>query len=169
MEIILLERVENLGSIGQLVSVKPGYARNWLLPQKKALRATKSNLAFFEAEKARLLELNAQRRAEAEKLAAVIDGRAVTLVRQASEAGHLYGSVSSRDIAEAANALDIKIDRAMVILSQPIKTLGLFVVRVAVHPEVSVTIKVVVARSLEEAAQTARNAAKAEEKQENAA
>jgi large subunit ribosomal protein L9 len=151
MDVILLERIEKLGKIGDVVKVKAGYARNYLLPQKKALRATKPNLEYFETQRARLEALNQERLGEAAGFAGKLDGLNVTLVRQASETGQLYGSASARDIADAINAEGYKVERRMVQLNQPIKALGLHAVRVALHPEVIVTVTVNVARSAEEA------------------
>ena len=151
MEVILLERVANLGQLGEVVKVKPGYARNFLLPKKKALRATKENLAYFEKQKGTLEAANADRRKQAEALGKKIDGTSVVIVRQAAESGQLYGSVSARDIAEAVSAQGTQIDRAAVVLNLAIKTLGLFTVAVSPHPEVSVKVTVNVARSEEEA------------------
>src|SRR3954468_20801896 len=151
MEIILLERVEKLGQMGQVVNVRPGYARNFLLPQKKALRATKANLAFFETQKAQLQAQNLERRQEAEQVADKMKGLVVIITRQAAESGMLYGSVNGRDIADAVDAEGFTIERNQVAINDPIKSLGLFDVRVILHPEVSVNVKVNVARSLEEA------------------
>lgn len=151
MDVILLERVEKLGQMGEVVKVKPGFARNFLLPKKKALRATKANLTYFESQKAHLQAVNLERKAEAEKVAGKVEGLTVVITRQAGETGHLYGSVSGRDIAEAVIASGIEIARSQVAVDKPIKTLGLFPVRVVLHPEVSVTITVNVARSTEEA------------------
>ena len=151
IEVILLERIERLGAMGQTVKVRPGFARNYLLPQKKALRATKENLALFEKQRAELEAKNAAKRAEAEKLGAKIDGVKVVVIRQASEMGMLYGSVTARDVAEAAKDAKHPIDRLMVQIDTPIKTLGLFPVKVKLHPEVAVKITVNVARSPEEA------------------
>jgi len=152
MDIILLERVENLGQMGQVVKVKPGYARNFLLPKKKALRATKENLSFFEKQRAHLEAVNLKHRAEAEQVAGKMTGVAIVVIRQAAETGVLYGSVSSRDVAEGLAVVGYKVDRSQVAIPQPIKTLGLSKVRVILHPEVSVTVNVNVARSVEEAA-----------------
>lgn len=151
MEVILLERVEKLGQMGQVVKVRPGFARNYLLPQKKAMRATKANLAHFEKQRAGLEALNLERRKEAEYVATKMEGVTVVVTRQAGETGVLYGSVASRDIAEAIVAAGFKIDRKQVSIDQPIKSLGLFKVRVVLHPEVSIGAIVNVARSLEEA------------------
>jgi large subunit ribosomal protein L9 len=152
-QVILLERVENLGSMGDVVTVKPGYARNYLLPQAKALRATKENVAYFEAQKASLQKVNAEKKAEAEKIAKKIEGAKVVIVRQASEGGQLYGSVSARDIAEAlANDTAVSVGRGQVALNAAYKTIGLFPVDVVLHPEVKVNVTVNVARSADEAA-----------------
>jgi len=151
MEIILLERVENLGQMGQVVNVRPGYARNYLLPQKKALRATKANLAYFEKQRATLEAVNLKRRTEAEEVAGKMDGAKVVIIRQAAETGVLYGSVSPRDIAEALSEAGFKTDRSQVAIAEPIKTLGLTAVRIVLHPEVSISATVNVARSAEEA------------------
>jgi len=151
VDLILLERVEKLGQMGQIVKVKPGYARNYLLPQKKALRATKDNLAYFETQRAQLEANNLQRKSEAEQVGEKLDGVAVVLVRQAGESGQLYGSVSSRDIAEAVTAAGFTVERHQIVLDRPIKTLGIHPVRAALHPEVSVTVRVNVAQSEEEA------------------
>jgi large subunit ribosomal protein L9 len=151
MEIILLERVEKLGAIGDVVRVKDGYARNYLLPRKKALRANESNRKLFEANRARIEEENANRRSEAEKAAKTVGGKSVQLIRQASNTGQLYGSVSARDIAEALEAEGAKVAKSQVVLDRPIKAIGVHEVRIALHPEVAVTVKVNVARSPEEA------------------
>ena len=152
MEIILLERIEKLGAIGDVVNVKDGYARNYLLPNKKALRSNAANRKVFEANRAKIEADNAARRAGAEKEAGSVDGQQIVLIRQASNAGHLYGSVAVRDIVEALHADGHKIvSKAMIVLERPIKTLGVFDVRVNLHPEVSVGITVNVARSPEEA------------------
>ncbi len=156
VELILLQRVEKLGQMGDVVKVKPGYARNYLLPQKKALRANKDNRARFEAQRAQLEAQNIKRREEAERVAERVVGLSVVIIRQAGEAGSLYGSVSSRDIAEASTAAGLTIDRSQVVLEQPIKTLGLTKVRVALHPEVSIPVTVNVARSPEEAERQGR-------------
>ncbi len=152
MEIILLERVEKLGGIGDVVTVKNGYARNFLLPNKKALRANEANKKLFEANRAQIEADNAKRRDEAAVAAKNVDGQQVVLIRQSSNAGHLYGSVSVRDIVEALHEAGIKeVTKAMVVLERPIKTLGLFDVKVALHPEVPATVQINVARSPEEA------------------
>ncbi|MDE2595551.1 MAG: 50S ribosomal protein L9 [Sphingomonadales bacterium] len=151
MEIILLERVEKLGSIGDVVTVKDGYARNFLLPNKKALRANEANRKVFEANRAKIEADNAERKAAAEVDSKSVDGKSVVLIRASSNAGHLYGSVSVRDIVDALNADGAQVSKAMIVLERPIKTLGIFDVRVALHPEVSVTVKVNVARSPDEA------------------
>ncbi len=151
MEIILLERIEKLGSMGDVVTVKPGFARNYLLPQKKALRATKENLAKFEQQRVQLEADNRERREEAQAVADRLDGLAFVVIRQASEGGQLYGSVSARDIAEAIGEAGFKIERRQVQLDPPIKSLGLHGVRVALHPEVSASVTLNVARTKEEA------------------
>jgi large subunit ribosomal protein L9 len=152
MDIILLERVENLGGIGDVVSVKPGYARNYLLPRGKALRANDANKAKFEADRERIEKDNAEKRSHAETDAKKIDGAKVVLIRAASDSGQLYGSVAARDIAEALTAATtVKVGKNQVVLNTPIKTLGLHKVRVALHPEVSVAVEANVARSTDEA------------------
>ncbi len=151
MELILLERIEKLGKMGEVVRVRPGYARNYLLPQKKAVRATEENRKRFEEQRAHLEALNAERRTEAEGLAGPLQGVSIVLIRQSGEAGQLYGSVSTRDIADAVSEAGVKIRRQQVLLGAPIKAVGLYEVPVALHPEVSVTIKVSVARSRDEA------------------
>jgi len=156
MEIILLERVSKLGAMGQVVKVKDGYARNFLLRRGKALRATEANRAKFERERAVLEARNAERRQGAETEATSLDGKSFTLIRQAGEAGQLYGSVSPRDIAEAASASGVKVERSHVLLDTPIKTIGLYTVTIAPHPEVEVKVTVNVARSPDEASAQAR-------------
>ena len=151
MEIILLERVEKLGQMGDVVKVKPGYARNFLLPQGKALRANKANLERFETEKAQREADNLSRRSDAETEAGKMDGLAVSMVRAASEMGQLFGSVTSRDIANAVTEAGFTLGRSQVIMETAIKTLGLHDIRVRLHPEVTVTVVVNVARSLDEA------------------
>jgi large subunit ribosomal protein L9 len=151
MEVILLERVEKLGGIGDVVTVKNGFARNYLLPNKKALRANESNRKVFEANRARIEEENASRRSDAEKAAKGVDGKTVQLIRQASNTGQLYGSVSARDIVDALEAEGAKVTKSQVVLDRPIKAIGMHDVKVALHPEVAVTVKVNVARSPEEA------------------
>ena len=151
MEIILLERIEKLGSIGDVVNVKDGYARNFLLPNKKALRANEANRKVFEANRAKIEADNASRRTEAEKHSANVEGKSVVLIRASSNSGQLYGSVSVRDIVDALNEDGAKVTKSMIVLERPIKTIGVFDVRVALHPEVSVGVKVNVARSPDEA------------------
>lgn len=151
-QIILLERVENLGAMGDVVSVKPGYARNFLLPQSKALRATKENIAYYETQKAHLVKANNEKKSDAEKIAKAIEGTKVVLIRQAAEGGQLFGSVSSRDIAEElATSSKQTVTRGMVTLNQNFKTIGLFPVDVVLHPEVKVKVTVNIARSNDEA------------------
>src|SRR6476469_7772467 len=151
MEVILLERVEKLGAIGDVVTVKNGFARNYLLPNKKALRANEANRKLFETNRAKIESDNAERRTAAEASATGIDGKTVQLIRQASNTGQLYGSVSARDIVEALEADGAKVAKSQVVLDRPIKAIGMHEVRVALHPEVSVSVKVNVARSPEEA------------------
>jgi large subunit ribosomal protein L9 len=151
MEVILLERIEKLGAIGDVVTVKNGFARNFLLPNGKALRANESNRKVFEANRERIETQNAERRSVAEKDSKGIEGATVQLIRQASNTGQLYGSVSARDLAEALEAQGHKIAKNQIVLNKPIKAIGLQDVRIALHPEVSVTIRVNVARSPEEA------------------
>lgn len=152
MQIILLERIEKLGAIGDVVTVKDGYARNFLLPNKKALRSNAANLKVFEANRAKIESDNAARRGEAETAATTVAGAQVVLIRQASNAGQLYGSVSVRDIVEALVEIGhTNVTKAMVILERPIKTLGIFDVRINLHPEVAVTVQANVARSPDEA------------------
>jgi large subunit ribosomal protein L9 len=152
MQIILLERIEKLGSIGDVVTVKDGYARNFLLPNKKALRANEANRKVFEANRAKIEADNAARRADAQAEAGNVEGREVVLIRASSNAGQLYGSVSVRDIVDALVEQGAKVSKSMVVLERPIKTIGISTVKVALHPEVSVTVKVNVARSPDEAA-----------------
>ena len=159
VELILLQRVEKLGQMGDLVKVKPGYARNFLLPLKKAIRANKDNLARFETQRAQLEAQNIKRREEAERVAERVGSLSVVIVRQAGEAGGLYGSVSSRDISDACTAAGLSVGRSQVVLEHPIKSLGLTKVRVVLHPEVSIGVTVNVARSVEEAAKQARGEA----------
>ena len=151
VDLILLERVEKLGQMGQIVKVAPGYARNYLLPRKKAMRATKENLAYFETQRVQLEATNLQRRSEASEVAAKVDGTRVVLIRQAGESGQLFGSVAVRDIAEAVTAAGFSVDKRQIVLGRPIKTLGLHPVRVMLHPEVAATVTVNVARSAEDA------------------
>ena len=155
MDIILLERIEKLGTIGDVVSVKDGYARNYLLPSKKALRANAANKKLFEANRGKIEADNAVRRGEAETHSANVDGKSVVLIRASSNAGQLYGSVSVRDIVDALNADGAGIAKSMVVLERPIKTIGVTEVKVTLHPEVVVTVKVNVARSPDEAEQQA--------------
>jgi len=151
MEVILLERVEKLGQMGQVVKVRPGFARNYLLPQKKALRATKENLAIFEKQRAQLEAQNLSRRGDAEQVAAKLNGVTVIVIRQAGESGQLYGSVTARDVAQAVTASGFSVAKGQVTLDKAIKTLGLYPTRVRLHPEVSVQVTVNVAQSAEEA------------------
>ncbi|MGB0854412.1 MAG: 50S ribosomal protein L9 [Pikeienuella sp.] len=151
MDVVLLERIEKLGQMGDIVTVKDGYARNFLLPKGKALRSNKANLARFEAQRAQLEARNLELKTEAEAVAAKVDGDTYIAIRSASDAGSLYGSVNSRDIAELATESGFSINRNQIILDKPVKELGLHDVRVVLHPEVSVTITVNVARSQDEA------------------
>ena len=151
MEVILLERVEKLGQIGDIVTVKNGFARNYLLPNKKALRANEANKKVFEANRAKIEADNAGRKVEAEKASKGVEGKTVQLIRQASNVGALYGSVSARDIVEALEGEGAKVSKSQIVLDRPIKAIGLHEVKVALHPEVSVIVKVNVARSPEEA------------------
>ena len=151
MEVILLERVEKLGGIGDVVTVKNGFARNYLLPRKKALRANEANRKVFEANRARIESENAERRLAAEAASKGVDGKTVQLIRQASNTGQLYGSVSARDIVDALEADGAKVTKSQVVLDRPIKSIGMHEIRIALHPEVAVTVKVNVARSPEEA------------------
>ena len=151
MEVILLERVEKLGSIGDVVNVKNGFARNYLLPNKKALRANEANRKVFEANRAKIEADNEARRGDAETAAKGVDGKTVKLIRQASNTGQLYGSVSARDIVEALETEGAHVTKSQVVLDRPIKAIGMYDVKIALHPEVAVTVKVNVARSPEEA------------------
>lgn len=151
-QVILLERIEKLGAMGDIVSVKPGYARNFLLPQQKALRANDANIAYFESQKSALEKINNEKKSDAEKHAKTLKGLTVALIRQAGEAGQLYGSVTARDIAEAINAnVEQKIERNTVDLNQNFKEIGLFPVTVTLHPEVKVDITINIARTDDEA------------------
>jgi large subunit ribosomal protein L9 len=151
MQVILLERVENLGALGEVVNVKPGYARNFLLPRQKALRATKENVVYFEAQKKALADESLKKKGEAEKLAKKVDGLKAAIIRQASEAGQLYGSVTARDIADAIAEKGFKVSRTQVTMDRNYKLLGLYPVKVWLHPEVPVTVTINIARSVDEA------------------
>lgn len=151
MQVILLERIEKLGALGDIVNVKPGYARNYLLPREKALRATEANKKLFEARRAVIEADNEKKKTDAQGLLGDVDGKQFVLIRSASEAGQLYGSVSTRDIAKAATGAGASVSRNQVQLDQPIKTLGLFKVRVHLHAEVVATVEIIVARSNDEA------------------
>ena len=151
MQVILLERIEKLGQMGDVVKVKPGFARNYLLPKKKAMRATDANLKVFDSQRSQLETDNLERRSEAEAVAGKLDGLSIVLIRQAGEGGQLYGSVTARDMAQALGKDGVKVERSQVQLDKVIKVLGLHPVRLRLHPEVSVTITVNVARSEEEA------------------
>jgi large subunit ribosomal protein L9 len=156
MEVILLERVARLGHMGETVRVKDGFARNFLLPRSKALRANSANMKVFEVQRVEIESRNAKARAAAEKAGQGLDGKSYVMLRQAGESGQLYGSVSGRDVADAVNAEGGKIDRATVVLDKPIKTLGLHELKLRLHPEVTVTVTVNVARSQDEAERQAR-------------
>ncbi|HVJ55753.1 MAG TPA: 50S ribosomal protein L9 [Aliidongia sp.] len=156
MDVILLERVENLGYMGQVVKVRPGYARNFLLPQKKALRATKDNLQYFESQRAHLEANNLKLKAEAEAVAAKMGDLSVVMIRQAGETGQLYGSVSARDVSDAITESGFTVERRQVALDHAIKTLGLHKIKVSLHPEVSLQVTVNIALTVEEAAAQAR-------------
>jgi large subunit ribosomal protein L9 len=151
MQVVLLERIEKLGQMGDVVTVKDGFARNYLVPHGKALRATKANLAEFERRRVQLEAVNLQRKEEAKKVAGRIDGRSVVIVRQAGEGGQLYGSVNARDIAAAFTADGVTIERPQVQLPAALKTLGIHQVRVRLHPEVDAFVSVNIARTPEEA------------------
>ena len=156
MKVILLERVERLGALGETVNVKDGFARNFLLPRHKALRATEANLKVFEGQRHEIEARNANAKAGAEKAAETLDGSSYVLIRQAGESGQLYGSVSGRDVSEAVQAEGGKVDRAQVVLDKPIKTLGMHAVKIRLHPEVTVTVTINIARSQDEADRQAR-------------
>ena len=156
MKVVLLERVENLGAIGDVVSVKDGFARNFLLPRDKARRATSANLKAFEVERAAIEARNEKNKAEAQKVADKIDGQTYVMIRQAGETGQLYGSVAGRDVAEAVQAEGGKIERSQVVLNTAIKTLGVHEVLVRLHAEVSATVKINIARSADEAERQAK-------------
>ncbi|WP_029415425.1 50S ribosomal protein L9 [Brevundimonas bacteroides] len=156
MKVVLLERVENLGAIGDVVTVKDGFARNFLLPRDKALRATSKNLEKFELDRAAIEARNEKNKAEAQKVADKIDGQSYIMIRQAGETGQLYGSVAGRDVAEAVQAEGGKIERSQVVLNVAIKTLGVHEVLVRLHPEVTATVKINVARSADEAERQAK-------------
>ena len=151
MKVVLLERVENLGTIGDVVGVKDGFARNFLLPRHKALRATAANLKVFEAQKEQIVARNAANKAAAEKSASELDGTTYVIIRQAGDSGQLYGSVNARDVADAVAEAGGKVERNQIVLNTPIKTLGLHVITVRLHAEVSLTLTVNVARSADEA------------------
>lgn len=156
MKVVLLERVENLGAIGDVVSVKDGFARNFLLPRDKARRATAANLKAFEVERAAIVARNDKNKAEAGKIGEKIDGQTYVLIRQAGETGQLYGSVAARDVVEAVTAEGGRIERSQVVLNTAIKTLGVHEVPVRLHSEVVVTVKINIARSADEAERQAR-------------
>lgn len=169
MEVILLERIEKLGQMGDIVKVKAGFARNFLLPKKKALRSNKENLAVFESQKAQLEATNLKRKQEAEKVAEKMANLNLVIVRQAAETGQLYGSVTGRDIRDAVTEAGFTIERRQVVLDQPLKVVGNFDIRIILHPDVSQIVKVTIARSLEEADRNVKKAEKAAEKAANEA
>ena len=156
MKVILLERVDRLGGIGDTVQVKDGFARNFLLPNQKALRATEANQKIFEAQRAQIEARNAEAKSAAEKAGEKLDGSSYVLIRQAGESGQLYGSVAARDVADAINGEGGKVERSQVVLDLPIKTLGVHEVKVRLHSEVTITVKVNVARSADEAERQAK-------------
>ena len=156
MKVVLLERVENLGAIGDVVSVKDGFARNFLLPREKALRATSKNLEKFELDRVAIEQRNDRNKADAQKVADKIDGQSYVMIRQAGETGQLYGSVAGRDVAEAVRAEGGKIERSQVVLNTAIKTLGVHEVLVRLHAEVAATVKINIARSADEAERQAK-------------
>ena len=156
MKVVLLERVQNLGAIGDVVSVKDGFARNFLLPRAKALRASSSNLKVFEAQRGQIEARNAENRSMAERAGQRLDGQNYILIRQAGETGQLYGSVSGRDVADAIQAEDGRVERNQVVLDRPIKTLGVHEVKLQLHPEVTVTVRINIARSQDEADRQSR-------------
>ncbi|ADP70216.1 ribosomal protein L9 [Rhodomicrobium vannielii ATCC 17100] len=169
MQVVLLQRIGRLGQMGDVVKVRPGFARNFLLPQGKALRATKENLVRFEKERAQLEAHNLERKQEAEAVSKKLDGQRVMVIRQAGDSGQLYGSVSTRDISDAVTASGFTVDRGQVLLDHPIKTLGIHDVRVSLHPEVSVRVSVNVARTEEEALRQAKGEDVLHERDEYAA
>ena len=156
MKVVLLERVERLGAIGDVVQVKDGFARNFLLPRQKALRATTSNLKVFEAERGQIEVRNAEARAAAERNGAKLEGETYVLIRQAGEGGQLYGSVSGRDVAEVILETGARVERSQVVLDRPIKTVGVHEIKLRLHPEVTVTVRINIARSPDEADRQAR-------------
>ncbi len=166
MQVVLLERVEKLGQMGDVVTVKDGFGRNYLLPQNKALRATKANMERFEHQRDQLEARNLELRREAEAVAARLDGQRFNIIRQAAESGSLYGSVTARDIADTASESGYSVERKQVILDQPVKQLGLHEVRIVLHPEVFATVTVNVARNIDEAEHQAAGRSVAEVRSE---
>ena len=164
MEVILLERIERLGQMGDVVNVKNGYARNYLLPQKKALRKTKDNLAFFESKRKEYEAYNLKLKTEAEALAEKMKNLSVVIIRQAAETGQLYGSVTMRDICEAIHEAGFKVERQQIVMGQPFKNLGIFDVRLSLHPDVSQTVRVNIARSEDDAKRSFKKKAEVEAK-----
>ncbi|MDY6407930.1 MAG: 50S ribosomal protein L9 [Pseudomonadota bacterium] len=168
MEVILLERIERLGQMGDVVNVKNGYARNYLLPQKKALRKTKDNMAFFESKRKEYEARNLKMKEDAEALAKKLEGLSVVIVRQAAETGQLYGSVTMRDICEAVRDAGFHIERSQIVLNQPFKNLGIFDVKLSLHPDVVQNVRVNIARSEEEAKRATQKKAPKASKAEKA-
>lgn len=168
MEIILLEKIERLGQMGDIVNVKNGYARNYLLPQKKALRKTKDNLAMFEAKRKEYEAYNLKLKTEAEAMAEKMNNLSVVIIRQAAETGQLYGSVTMRDICEAIHDSGFKIERQQIVMGQPFKNIGIFDVRISLHPDVSQTVRVNIARSADDAKRSFKKAQEKEAKKEEA-
>ena len=156
MKVVLLERVERLGSLGDVVTVKDGFARNFLLPNAKALRATETNLKVFEGQRKDIEARNEKARDAAEKSGAKLDGKSYVMIRQAGESGQLYGSVSGRDVSDAINAEGGQVERSAVVLDKPIKTLGVHPIKLKLHPEVTITVSINIARSNDEAERQAR-------------
>ena len=156
MKVILLERVERLGALGDVVTVKDGFARNFLLPRSKALRANSANMKVFEGRRVEIEAGNAKAREAASKSGEKLDGSSYVMIRQAGESGHLYGSVAGRDVADAVNAEGGKVEKSMVVLDKPIKTLGIHAVKVRLHPEVTITVTINIARSADEAERQAK-------------
>lgn len=166
MKVVLLEKVERLGRMGDVVDVRPGFANNFLLPRRKALRATANNLAYFEGERAKLEAENLRHRSSAEEKAKAIEGLSLILIRQASETGHLYGSVSARDVADAVSEVHFPIERSQIRIDRPIKDVGLHRVRLVLHPEIFADIKISIAQTEEEAKALLEGKSKKSEKAE---
>jgi len=168
MEVILLERIDRLGQMGDIVNVKNGYARNYLLPQRKALRKTKDNMAYFESKRKEYEARNLKLKQDAEALSKKLEGLSVVIVRQAAETGQLYGSVTMRDICEAIREAGFIVERSQIVLNQPFKNLGIFDVKLSLHPDVAQTVRVNIARSEEEAKRATQKKTKKEAKAEKA-